>query len=108
MSTEKTNPTPTQGISLEEAAKSYLIKLHVASFDKFLQAKFPQGIAEVPKEKLDELFEAFSCGFNAGIFQAAGETLMLVGVNLNSLAPFEARETKASDTNPKKEEEAAE
>ena len=105
MSTEKTNPTPNQEISFEEAAKSYLLKIHVASFDKFLQVKFPQGVAEVPKEKLDELFEAFSCGFNAGIFQAAGETLMLVGVNLNSLAPFKARETKASDTNLKKEEE---
>lgn len=62
-------------------------KLHALSFNKFLQVKYPEGVEKIAKETLDAEFEAFACGFNSGIYQAAGEILFMVGVNLNELQP---------------------
>lgn len=74
--------TPEQ---LQEIAKQNLNQMHMGAFARYLEAQFPQGTKGMPQEQMDLLFSAFCCGFNSGIFQAAGETLMMVGVNLNEL-----------------------
>lgn len=71
--------------SPEEIAKATLSHYHVSSFDNYLKAKYPNGIEKVPQEEIDNLFEAFCCGYNSAMFQTAADTLLLVGVNLSEL-----------------------
>lgn len=90
MSTEQKAPTKEQ---IQEAIQANLAQMHVASFDKYLQAKYPEGVKDIPQETVDAQFEAFCCGFNAGIFQSAGELLAIVGVNLNHLSALAKQES---------------
>lgn len=92
MSTEH-NQAPTKE-QIEEAIKANLNQMHVASFDRYLQAKYPEGTEKVPQETIDAQFESFCCGFNAGIFQSAGELLSIVGVNLNQLSTLAKQSEK--------------
>lgn len=73
-----------------------LSKLHVISFNKFLSVKYPEGVDKIDKKDLDVQFEAFACGFNSGIYQAAGEILFMVGVNLNEIQQMMAEGLKNS------------
>ena len=74
--------TPEQ---VQEVTRENLNQMHLAAFARYVVVRFPQGTKDVPKEQVDMLFEAFSCGFNSGVIQSAGESLMMVGVNLNEL-----------------------
>lgn len=93
MSTEKETPEiQDQAKQAEEInqvidpVRENLQRITSAAFGKYLDARFPNGEHEkISEDEIQVLFEAFSCGFNSGIFQAAGETLSIVGVNLNEV-----------------------
>lgn len=82
----KKEPKPLTPEQVQEIAKQNLNQMHLGAFSRYIEVQFPNGTKDIPQEQLDLLFSAFSCGFNSGIFQAAGETLMMVGVNLNELS----------------------
>lgn len=76
------NPEDPQA-EIKKQIMENLSKLHIMSFNKFLSIKYPEGVDKI--EHLDTQFEAFAYGFNSGIYQAAGEILFMVGVNLNEM-----------------------
>lgn len=81
-----------ESLNPEEVRKNYLNNIHLAAFDNYLNAVYPNGHEGVPETEIDMQFKAFVCGFNSGIYQSAGEILTIVGVNLNNLQS--AQETK--------------
>lgn len=111
MSTEKETPEiQEQAKQAEETnqvidpIRENLQRITSAAFGKYLNTRFPNGEHEkLSEDEIQELFGAFSCGFNSGIFQAAGETLSIVGVNLN-----EVYRQLQSINNPETEKDKAE
>lgn len=83
--------TPEQ---VKEANMANLQQMHLAAFAKYVEARFPNGQdQDVPMNQMDMLLEAFQCGFNSGIVQAAGELLAIVGVDLNDLSKAKQAQT---------------
>ena len=89
------NPEDPQA-EIKKQIMDNLSKLHIMSFNKFLSIKYPEGVDKIDKKDLDTQFEAFACGFNSGIYQAAGEILFMVGVNLNEIQQMMAEGLKNS------------
>lgn len=95
MSKNKKQPSPEQ-IRLE-----YLNRVQLSAFDSYMNATHPEGgTQDIPEEELDKLFQVFQIGFNSGIYHAAGETLMLLGINLATMKPVPTEnEEEANEEN---------